>query len=116
MREITNYIPFVIQGDTFETILAPIGHPQMVQLVFPFESKQWMRYKIYGKNGALQIIESGPNAQPPIGPSKLFPVDEFSFWISIDIYKRDEHNFVETVKIKRSSVMGYRVIFLMNQY
>eukprot|EP01132_Coremiostelium_polycephalum_P003658 gene3658-4556_t len=110
MKEVLVFTPFVIDGETYETVLSPLSNsPLSLQIVFPFESSKWMRFKIYGKNGFLEAVESGPSSVMPIGPSKIYSSDQFDYWVTIDVYKYNPNYCVETLKIKKRLIEGYRV-------
>ncbi|KYR01322.1 hypothetical protein DLAC_02044 [Tieghemostelium lacteum] len=119
MREVVLYSPIVLDGETYETVLAPLlGFTQSFQIIFPFETKHWMQFKIFGKNGLIESIETGPGSQLPVSLSKIYASKEFNYWVTVDVYKGNKFTHVETLKIKKSlievSSLCVLYIFILN--
>ncbi|EAL68364.1 hypothetical protein ACTFIW_006154 [Dictyostelium discoideum] len=112
VREIPVYEPFSMDGETYETVLSPLENSKQIQLVFPFQTTFWTRFKIIGTNGPLEDIEAGPGARVPIGVSRIFNVNEFGPSIFVEVFKRNPRTYIDTLKVKTRSVQGYSIHFL----
>ncbi|EGC38184.1 hypothetical protein DICPUDRAFT_149166 [Dictyostelium purpureum] len=112
VREIPIYEAFTMDGETYETVLSPLNGPKQIQLVFPFQTKYWTRFKIIGLNGPLESVEAGPGARIPIGLSKIYSVDDFGPFITIEIFKKNPRTYIDTLKVKKRFVEGFSLHFL----